>query len=138
PFRVFNLTAGATLSGLTISGGLTTVVCRPGRGGAGVFVNTSLPVSILNSVITGNSASGPGGGIYVFDGGALTVRNSTISGNTAGTNATPTYPPAGGGVYFHNGGSLLLENSTVSGNVTAPSSFSPMQGGGLYLYGSNA
>src|SRR5680860_267340 len=42
-------------------------------------------VTVTNSTISGNSASGSGGGIYSI-GGSLTLTNSTVSGNSSGAN----------------------------------------------------
>src|SRR5207247_149964 len=96
-------------------------------GGGGIRVDGA-SVTVQDSVITGNSSSGPGGGIYVFFGTVgLTVRNCLISGNTAGTDAASQYRD-GGGISVGFGASLLVENSTVSGNT------SPTEGGGVYVY----
>jgi parallel beta-helix repeat protein len=128
-FRIISFAASTTLSGMTLSGGQTTGTIRPDRGGGAISIRSTAPMTIQDSVITGNTASGEGGGIYVRAGGNLTIRNSTISGNTAGTNASGIR--TGGGIYFASGGSLLMENCTVSGNS------SPTGGGGLYIYGYN-
>jgi parallel beta-helix repeat protein len=129
--RVFNIDNNAaspisvTLSGMRITGGRIT----NGDGG-GIFIRNE-NVTILDSVITGNTVSGnaanaygSGGGIALDKNGGLTVRNSTISGNSASG--------SGGGIYFYRNGSLLLENSTVSGNAQATD---PLGGGGVYFRG---
>lgn len=127
-FRVFTITTGtSTLSAMTITGGRVTGTGLSTNGGGGVRVDGA-NVTIQDSVITGNAASGPGGGIYVFFGTVgLTVRNCTISNNTAGTDASSQYRD-GGGISVGFGASLLLETSTVSGNS------SPTEGGGVYIY----
>jgi hypothetical protein len=127
-FRIFTMTTGSsTLSGMTITGGRTAGTDLNTNGGGGVRVDGA-NVTIQDSVITGNSSSGPGGGIYVFFGTVgLTVRNCTISDNTAGTEAASPFRD-GGGISVGFGASLLLENSTVSGNA------SPTEGGGVYVY----
>jgi len=127
-FRIFSVTSGtSTLSGMTITGGRTTGTSLGTNGGGGVRVDGA-NVTIQDSVITGNSSSGPGGGIYVFFGTVgLTVRNCTISNNASGTDAASQYRD-GGGISVGFGASLMLENSTVSGNS------SPTEGGGVYIY----
>jgi hypothetical protein len=127
-FRIFTMTAAnSTLSGMTITGGLTTGTALNSNGGGGIRVDGA-NVTVQDSVVTGNSASGPGGGIYVFFGTVgLTVRNCTISDNTAGTDAGSQFRD-GGGISIGFGGSLLVESSTVSGNT------SPTEGGGIYVY----
>src|SRR5262249_46943773 len=99
--RVFSIVAGAnvTLSGLTITQGLTV--------GDGT-----------------NDGSNQGGGI--FNQGNLTLQNDTLSGNQAlgqaGSNGTSTIPSGanggdalGGGVY--SAGNLTLLNDILSGNA---------------------
>jgi len=101
----------ATVTDSTVSG--NTAVS-----GAGVWsqasTSTSPPMTVNDSIISGNRASQNGGGIYSSC--AVTVTNSTISGNSAGS--------AGGGVDDF-GGVTSLENCTLSGN-------SAKFGGGVY------
>jgi CSLREA domain-containing protein len=105
---VFNDGAIVTVTDSTISGNTAGV-----GGGGGIYNNGTM--TITNSTITANSASGPGGGI--FNNGPLTIADSTISGNTAGD--------AGGGIY-NNSGTLAITDSTISGNTAGDS------GGGVY------
>src|SRR5262245_1631271 len=88
-FRVFTIVGApafsTTLSGLTVSGGMTTDTTQGSSGGAGIALGAAQTLTLQNSVVTGNNASGSGGGVYVSRGGNLVVRNSTISGNAAGT-----------------------------------------------------
>ncbi|MBR5415503.1 MAG: hypothetical protein IK105_06160 [Thermoguttaceae bacterium] len=111
--RVFYVGGGneanpVELIGLTITGGNT--VSSYGEGGG--ICNTGT-LTITNSTISGNTASGgggnygDGGGIY-NESGTLTITNSTISGNTASDD--------GGGIY-NESGTLTITNSTVSGNT---------------------
>jgi hypothetical protein len=62
-------------------------------------------LTLINSIVSGDSASGSGGGIYNDKGSTLTLSNSTVTGNRADT---------GGGL--SNDGKLTLINSTISGN----------------------
>ena len=123
-FQVFVIdgttpTPNLTIDGLTITGGF---------GGAGSAIQVSFGadtsnLTVMNSVISGNSAGV--GTIYMpyYSYGTLTVQNTTISGNTGGT----------GGIYFWSNGSLLLQGSTISGNVGT--STASWHGGGLTFYG---
>jgi CSLREA domain-containing protein len=109
--RVFDVRAPAnavTFDGLTIRNGLT------GIGNSGV------PLTVSNSLLTGNSG-GLGGGIFHIA-GVLTVINSTLSGNSA---------LFGGGLYNLNG-TVTLTNSTVSGNTATPNAGTGGNGGGIY------
>ena len=69
--------------------------------------NESGVVTIVDTVIAGNTARGTNSGIY--NSGQMTVTGSTIADNTA--------VQWGGGV--SNAGDLILENSTISGNHVA-------------------
>jgi predicted outer membrane repeat protein len=130
---VFTIDAGATaeIEGLTMTGGTGTTQYLTGVSGGGVLNLGTL--TITNSVITGNSASGYGGGI--FSTGMLTVLDSTISANVSS--------PAGGILNF--GAVLAVANSTITGNIGAgiftydgqltvtDSTISGNSKGGLYL-----
>jgi hypothetical protein len=95
-------TGNLLLDGLTVTGG-------SGSEGAGI-ANDSGSLTISNSTITGNTATGvavSGGGIFNL--GALTITGSTISDNTAvRTNAV------GGGIL--NGGTAIITGTTITGN----------------------
>ncbi|MBK9928208.1 MAG: hypothetical protein IPP66_23315 [Anaerolineales bacterium] len=62
-------------------------------------------MTITNSTISGNSASGNGGGIFSF-GGTVTMANSILSNNSASGD--------GGGILSY--GTLTLTNSLLSNN----------------------
>jgi len=98
--RVLNIATAvtATVQGVTITNG-------NGNGGGGIFNLGGLTVT--NSTISGNVATGDGGGIFNL--GGLTVANSTISGNNGGS-----FGLGGGGIF--NQGNLTVTNSTISGN----------------------
>jgi uncharacterized repeat protein (TIGR01451 family) len=116
--RVFNVNTNvnATISALTISGGNVT----SGSGG-GILYGTNSTVTVTDSTITGNSATG-GAGISNSSGGTLTVINSTISGNTAGN--------LGGGGIFSGSGTLNVINSTISGNSASDGGGGGISNGG--------
>ena len=146
-FTVFeNLASNVTISGLTITngnsggivnriGGLTLngsiVIGNVGTNGGGIFneaTNRLTTVTITNSTISDNSATGNGGGIFTQGLGGdvtLTVSNSTISGNSATGD--------GGGIFSEATGleagassTVVVSNSTLSGNSTAS------DGGAIY------
>ena len=126
---------GLNATGLNLSGNTSS------KDGAGIYANaggtTALPVTLTNSIVSENNASGFGGGIYNRDtfnlvnttvknnsssvGGAgifnvflnvgtatLSATGSTISGNTSN---------AGGGGIANQTGTVNLTNSTVSSNT---------------------
>jgi hypothetical protein len=105
--------AKTTISDSTISGNMTSGSI--GHGG-GIFA-VSPALTIMNSTISGNSAT-TGGGIYT---GALTLINSTVSDNNA--------VGAGGGIY-HSAGTMGLYNVTIAGN-TANNGNTGQIGGGV-------
>lgn len=143
--RIFDIRPGATvtISGIAIQNG------NPGSGanGGGIIVNGGTPrtkLTLLDSVVTSNTAT-IGGGIHNAGNGATAVIQDTQiisnfaatsgggianSGNLTLLNSTLTQNQArtGGGIE-HFGFSLNLTNSTVSGNKASDN------GGGLYNRG---
>jgi len=133
PFLVAGLVT--SISGVTISGGTETT----GVGGGGILsgsLNNSLTIS--NSIISGNSATGAGtfgGGGICHTGGNLTITGTTFSGNSTST--------SGGGISYSAGdpagspgstGTLSVSGSTFTSN-TANSAAAG--GGALDLYDFN-
>ena len=115
-----------------------------GNSGPGVYNQGNM--TILNSMLTDNSAQGDfGGGIrngsFKAVGSAVSIINSTISGNSAQggggisneyglvsiVNSTISGNSAadGGGAVFNYAGALQIANSTISGNSAG-------SGGGVY------
>lgn len=99
-----NPAVSVVISGLTITGGYV----EPGKGG-GVFVREGSRLTLIGSLVTGNSAT-EGAGIY--SDGTLAVVGSTIAANSASF--------GGGGIT--SDGELTVSRSTVSGNTAAISS----------------
>ena len=125
--RVFSVNSGveATISGLTITGGLST------GGGGGVYNNGDL--TLLDVDVIGNQTNTYGGGVYVSGTGTLVVDGSTFDDNHAvGTTGNAGHGAIGGN--FKAGLSLQISNSTFSNNsgssVSAASS-----GGAIGVYG---
>jgi hypothetical protein len=129
-FRIFDIAVGAvpavTITGVTITNGNNNGVGD--GGGINSVGNAGLTLTIEDSVISGNTASGAndGGGIAVATGTSLTVRRTVVSGNTAGD--------GGGGIYLFSTNPLILEDSTISGNTGGGTD---CEGGGLYHFGSS-
>jgi len=76
--------------------------------GGGIFNRGVRAPSIINSIVTGNSAGFDGGGLLNFE--MLTLIDTTVADNTAGQ--------SGGGI-ANEAGTLNLSNTTLSGNVAA-------------------
>ncbi|MBI3836295.1 MAG: hypothetical protein HY287_18405 [Planctomycetes bacterium] len=110
--RVFDIQTGvqATIFNVTIRNGSA----AGGGLGGGILNNGALTLG--NSIVNNNAATGGGGGIA--NNGTLTLNNSTVGNNTV--------PSTGGGI--SNNGTTTLSNSTVSSN-TAPI------GGGMFNSG---
>ena len=84
----------------------------------GIYNNSGVKMTLVNSMIAGNTAIGSAGGIRY--GGTSNVINCVFSGNSSGEN--------GGGIYVGIG-THTLTNCTFSGNST------PSFGGGIYISG---
>jgi N-acetylneuraminic acid mutarotase len=123
------------LGNVTIAGCVlrdNTIVTSGGsfnEGAGGGIYNIYGTVTILNSTLSGNSASanggsnsnsGRGGGIY-NNNGTVKITNSSISGNSASANGSGNNYGEGGGIYNSNGGALTITNSTISGNTASAS-----------------
>jgi Carboxypeptidase regulatory-like domain len=131
-FRIFNITAGTVgISGMTISNGnvttegagilngggtvtlnavavLNNVSTGTSNDGGGVR-NASGTMTLLNSLVSGNSSGFSGGGIR--NNAVLSIANTTISGNSAPGTVGP-----GGGSGIDNNGTLNMNNVTVTNN----------------------
>ncbi len=151
---VLHITDGTTtVDGLKITNGVADVSSPDNGGdccvGGGIAVSgDTAGARVLNSLVTGNSASLFGGGIDV-DEGTLTLVNSTVSSNTADQGSggidtdfgtvsltgstvsgnTVTNGSAGGIWSF--GATLTLNNSTISGNSASNPSSTLARGGGI-------
>jgi len=100
--RVVSITGGiaATLAGFKIMNGSVF------GNGAGVYVNTTRPVTLSANIIYNNIATGNGGGVYVPPGGDLKLYNSILHSNTAYN---------GGGVYA-GGSAATMNDDTLAAN----------------------
>ena len=86
--------------------------------GGGLDTTGSGAMTVSNSAVISNSATTGGGGLDVGAFGMMTVTNSTVSGNSAGSQ--------GGGLSNDFNGTMTVANSAVSGNSAGS------QGGGLF------
>jgi len=105
---VFSINQGVTaeIENLEITGGSGTSANGSTYGGG---IHNLGILTVTDSNITGNTASGGGSGIYSSEfAGSLTVIDSTISGNTGGI--------FGGGITL-NYGTLSVTDSTITGNI---------------------
>ena len=99
--------AGATLSGLTISG----------NGRCGVY--TDVPLTVSNCVVRDGVCQSGGGGIRVDPSGRLTLTDSKVFGNGA---------EFGGGIL--NNGTVVAKRSTIGGTGPGTAN-SALDGGGI-------
>jgi hypothetical protein len=76
--------------------------------GGGIFSDGKSSLTLINTTVSGNSASAAGGGVSTID-AAFVAKGCTFSGNFAGIQ--------GGGVNFQ-GAEGLMQNCTISGNST--------------------
>jgi CSLREA domain-containing protein len=107
--RVFSNNTGAvtTISNLRVTGGNGVSSVTTGRGG-GVY-NNGGTLTLMNVVVTGNTAAN-GGGLNNAGTATFTLINCTVSNNTSTS--------SGGGMQNFAGNTMNIINSTVSGNVS--------------------
>ncbi|MFN8590232.1 MAG: pentapeptide repeat-containing protein [Thermomicrobiales bacterium] len=107
--------ARATLTDCAVTGN------RVDGAGGGIF--TAGEMELVNTEVTGNTATERnGGGIAIGAGGAATLTDSSVSGNTAGG--------AGGGIANGTSATLLLEGTSVTDNTATGGN-----GGGIVSFG---
>ena len=132
-FRIFHIptsTVTVSISGLTISNG--SVVFEEilgGNDGNGGGIRSSGVLTLTDSTISANQASGSngggnGGGV-LNENGTMTITRCTISNNSAQQHSNPNQCAFsfGGGILNYSGGSLNITNSTISGNSCSASTF---------------
>ena len=137
-FPIFSVAGGElTLRHLRISGGRADFGGYGGGGG----ISSNGTVTLIDSVVSGNSSATDGGGGGIYSVGPLTLINSTVSGNSAESSASwgggiaAKYPVsiidstisgnsamgAGGGIaiFGFSSPTLMISNSTVAGNTVS-------------------
>jgi hypothetical protein len=137
--RVFDINPGfdaanptpkflVTIQGVTITGGRAfdptgANVDGGAASGGGIRAQGNASLTLLNDIVTDNSATADGGGIVsentVSVPWTFTITNTVISNNRAGD--------AGGGIDVDGSGKLFVNNSTITGNS------STNQGAGIWL-----
>jgi hypothetical protein len=107
-----------TLDGLMVENG-------DSNDGGGIAVYGNPTVTVTDSVISGNTASGggQGGGIYNAGNSTVNIVDSTVSGNTGSA--------GGQGAGIYNDGTVTVTNSTISANTAEGGG----QGAGIYSDG---
>jgi predicted outer membrane repeat protein len=86
-------------------------------------------LTIVDSLLTQNSAGGSGGGIYTAFSGTTNISNSTISFNTANSDVDEIGD--GGGMYFRaDAGRGSVSRSTINGNRSKAATTGNSGGGG--------
>ncbi len=116
--------------------------------GGGIYSKGG-PLSLTNTIITGNNAY-VGGGINTFAGGTLAITDSTIQWNHAALNGGGINTEAGAGqmtisgstIIFNssdsNGGGLYLSTTSSMTNDTILGNFATLNGGAIYNYSGSA
>jgi hypothetical protein len=111
--------------------------------GQGGGITNSGTLTLINSIVTGNRASGGAGGMFNGVQAKATVLKSTITGNTVSSNLLNHGSVIGGGIVSL--GSLTVTESTIADNVvsstgiadsSSPPSMLRGAGGGIYSGGS--
>lgn len=115
---VFPASAGGQIriDGTTISRNQANGTIDPQAGGGGLYL--SVPATITNTTISGNTAKGQGGGLYVASKGNITLTHATLFGNKA--------DQGGGGLYVQDGGPKL-QNTLAAGNSKAGNAASDLE-----------
>lgn len=125
-----------SISGVTIFSGSETT----GVGGGGIIAGSiNNTTSVINCVISGNSATGAGtlggGGIQTM-GGSLTITGTTFSSNsTTGSGGGLSYTAGDPLIRQPSNGTLTISGSTFSGNSSTSVAAG---GGGADLFNFNA
>ena len=120
-----------TISNTSSQVSLSKLTIRNGSAPLGGGISNSGTLTLSNSIIKGNQASGkPGRGGGIYNTGTLTINFSTLTQNTAtGYYCLFHCVGAGGGAIDNEGArTLTINNSTISGN-SAQSKYSV--GGGI-------
>ncbi|HEY0232960.1 MAG TPA: choice-of-anchor Q domain-containing protein [Dokdonella sp.] len=146
-FPIFSVVSGdLTLQHLQISGGRADFAGYGGGGG----ISSNATLTLIDSMVSGNSSATNGGGGGIYSVGPLTLIDSTVSGNSAesatswGGGIAAKYPVsvidstisgnsavnAGGGMAIFGlaNPTLMISNSTVAGN-----SVSQGNAGGIFV-----
>ncbi len=135
---IYNATSGRLM--ISDSAVLSNSTAPGANDGGGILNNSNYYLTINNTTLSSNTASGDGGGIANLF-GALALNNVTLSGNTADSDGGDN--GSGGGLYVDFGpataqNSLLGGNADLSAGVQHPDCSGPLVSGGYNLLGSSA
>jgi hypothetical protein len=125
--RIFDLTAGSTLdlSRITLTGGKTRMVS--GENGGAINVNDGAMLHLRESAIVGNEVTmGSGGGIFFRPQGEGTIVNSVITGNTASSFGGGIF--LGNTPYVTPQGTVSMSGTIVANNVAGFGDFHDIHG----------
>ncbi len=118
--QITSSATGLVLSGDTI---VNNKAGSNGYGGGAVLEAHGAPITLANSIVSGNTVAGAGGGLFLYQPvgkGTVSVTNTAIS-NNSGT--------FGGGIFTRGGKTMSFSGDTVDGNRSS------QRGGGLYTDG---
>jgi predicted outer membrane repeat protein len=148
-YNVVTGATGATLDGVTITGGYATdSFGSPPKFGGGMYNDNSSP-TLANVTLRGNVANF-GGGMYningsnptltdvIFDGNAALLYGSGNGGGMYNTNSSPTLTDvtfSGNTTDSFGGGMSDIDSSPVLTHVTFDGNSTEFNGGGLYSTG---
>ncbi len=119
--RVFNcqsISTATRIEGFHITGGDATGASPAGDGGGISF--TQAEVTIVDCIISGNSAAGSGGGVSCYDYSSPTIANCLVENNSSSD--------FGGGVFCDEYSAPVLTNCLITGNTAGTG------GGGVLCY----
>jgi hypothetical protein len=115
-----------TMQGFTVENGFVTDAANPdgpNASGGGIRDIGNASLTLLNVLVTDNTATADGGGVAMENTVSvpwtLSLTNTTISNNRAGD--------AGGGIDTDGSGKVFVTNSTITGNTSVN------QGAGIWL-----
>jgi hypothetical protein len=114
----------------TIDGNRATAVAGASGGG----IQNSSTLYVVNSTISGNTATHDGGGLFNL--GTATLYNSTVAFNEADVDGDPN-GGRGGGVHNYPGGTFAIRNSVFAGNYRSGAPVPDDCYGTLGSYGHN-
>ena len=123
--------AASTVIEQTGGGAVLTIVDGPVQvrrvtitGASAGGIGHAAPLTLEDSVVTGNATSGDGGGIRTFGSSRLTLDNTMVSLNTA--------DGRGGGIFGDAGTTLVVTGGTIDLNNAS------LDGGGIFLHSGSA
>ena len=131
--RIFDVAATASISGVTITGGLAKDGAFTTAGGAirvgrhdGPGVETHAALTLSDSTLRNNSAQDGSGAATDSAASTLTLNNVSVLDNTAAAGSSE-----GGGINERFGGTITIANSLIRGNTANAGGGVVDDGGGV-------